>query len=180
MAKLFYVIGASGVGKDTLINYARNKLTDSNEKIVFLHRYITRPANAGGENHVALSEAEFELRRQNGFFIMSWDSHGYRYGIGKEAQIFLENGFSVVVNGSREYAEIATNSFPELVPVLITVNEDELAERLYGRNRETPEEIKKRLIRAKQYNQLKLPNLQMIDNSDWNDKAGNELIEILS
>ncbi len=179
MSKIFYIIGASGVGKDTLMNYARRNLSAENQKIIFLHRYITRPANAGGENHIELSDVEFEVRRENGLFCMNCDSHGYRYGIGLESKQLIDEGFSVVVNGSREYAEEAIKIFPNLVPVLITVNDDELAERLHGRGRETAAEIEKRLARAAQYNQLDLPNLQRIDNSDWNDEAGNQLIEIL-
>ncbi len=54
--RLFYVVGASGAGKDSLIEYARNAL-GSRDAVVFAHRYITRPPTARGENHVALSAA---------------------------------------------------------------------------------------------------------------------------
>ena len=79
--RLFYVVGASGAGKDTLIAYARNALPVANA-VVFAHRYITRPAHVGGENHIALSDAEFSVRETNGLFAMSWESNGLRYGIG--------------------------------------------------------------------------------------------------
>ncbi len=49
-ARLIYVMGASGSGKDSLMRYAREKLA-KHSNIVFAHRYITRPADAGGENH---------------------------------------------------------------------------------------------------------------------------------
>ena len=52
--------------------------------IAFAHRYITRPADVGGENHVALSRAEFALRRAHGLFAFHWHAHGNDYGIGRE------------------------------------------------------------------------------------------------
>ena len=54
---LFYVVGPSGVGKDTLINFAKKRLKNSN--VIFAQRYITRDQNAGGENHIAISKKEF-------------------------------------------------------------------------------------------------------------------------
>lgn len=60
--RLFYVVGASGVGKDTLIRHARDALRPNAHHIVFAHRYITRPVDAGGENPIALTQAEFALR----------------------------------------------------------------------------------------------------------------------
>ncbi len=95
--QLFYVIGPSGSGKDTLMQYAREKLGSA--KCVFAHRYITRLPELVGENHIHLSEAEFAAKEKQGFFAMQWDSHGLRYGIGKEINLWLAQGFNVVVNG---------------------------------------------------------------------------------
>ncbi|HEV7393167.1 MAG TPA: phosphonate metabolism protein/1,5-bisphosphokinase (PRPP-forming) PhnN, partial [Burkholderiales bacterium] len=72
--RLFYVVGASGVGKDSLMQYARDTLHDEHA-VLFAHRYITRMAGAGGENHVALTVPEFEIRKRHGLFAMSWQSH---------------------------------------------------------------------------------------------------------
>ncbi len=69
--KLFYVIGPSGSGKDSLIKFARSRL-GSVGKIIFAHRYITRPPEAQGENHIYLSNKEFENRKNLGFFSMHW------------------------------------------------------------------------------------------------------------
>ncbi len=62
MAQLFYIIGASGVGKDSLMNYARQRINGS-LPIVFAHRYITRAAKEGNENHVYVSPEEFRSRK---------------------------------------------------------------------------------------------------------------------
>ncbi|MBV8262011.1 MAG: phosphonate metabolism protein/1,5-bisphosphokinase (PRPP-forming) PhnN, partial [Paraburkholderia sp.] len=101
---LIYVMGPSGAGKDTLLRYARGRL--ARESVVFAHRYITREdsGGGGGENHIALTEAEFETRSQRGLFALQWRSHALRYGVGVEIDQWMALGCTVVVNGSRAYA----------------------------------------------------------------------------
>ena len=64
---LVYVMGPSGAGKDSVLGRARSLLPPA-APVVFAHRYITRPAEAGGENHVALTRDEFATRRACGLF----------------------------------------------------------------------------------------------------------------
>jgi ribose 1,5-bisphosphokinase len=45
---LVYVMGPSGAGKDSVLGRARAMLS-TDLPIVFAHRYITRPADSGGE-----------------------------------------------------------------------------------------------------------------------------------
>ena len=51
---LVYVMGPSGAGKDSVLDRARTMLSVE-APVAFAHRYITRPADIGGENHVALT-----------------------------------------------------------------------------------------------------------------------------
>lgn len=95
-------MGPSGAGKDSLLGYARERL--AGQPLVFAHRHITRPATAGSENHVALSEAEFALREAHGRFAPSWRRNGLAYGLGCEVTDWLAAGLVVVVNGSRAAA----------------------------------------------------------------------------
>lgn len=145
-ARLIYVVGASGSGKDSLMRYARARLAD-NPAVVFAHRYITRDAHAGGENHIALSAAEFAARRRAGLFALDWESHGHAYGIGVEINIWLLMGMTVVVNGSREYLSVAQRKYPDLTPVWIEVSSAVLRERLAARGREDAAAIEARLQR---------------------------------
>ncbi|GAA0792213.1 phosphonate metabolism protein/1,5-bisphosphokinase (PRPP-forming) PhnN [Marinobacterium sediminicola] len=146
---LFYLIGASGSGKDSLLEGCRRQLPPD-VRCCIAHRYITRAANVGGENHIHLSEAEFHLREELGLFAMCWYSHGYHYGIGNEIDTWLNSGVHVLVNGSREYLPKAMTLYEELVPVLIHVPTDKLRQRLIKRGRETAEEIECRLARHAQ------------------------------
>lgn len=177
--RLIYVMGPSGAGKDTLLGFARARLSGS--RVVFAHRYITRPADAGGENHVHLSREEFLLRAHCGLFALHWTSHGLHYGIGIEIEAWMAHGFCVVVNGSRGYLARAAERYPGLKAVHIDARAEVLAARLAARGRETVEEIGARLARKAP---LALPahldvNLTEIDNSGAMEHAGNALIDVL-
>jgi ribose 1,5-bisphosphokinase len=179
MAELYYVIGPSGAGKDSILNYARQHMMPS-KSVVFAHRYITRPADAGAENHIALSHQEFECRAQMGCFAMKWLSHNNGYGIGIEIKQWLEMGLSVVVNGSRAYLEEAMRDYPKLVPVLITARPDILRSRLQSRGRESREEIESRVLQAIALDQnTQYPNLAVIHNEGTLAEAGNRFIALI-
>jgi ribose 1,5-bisphosphokinase len=178
--RLFYVIGASGAGKDSLLNYARRQLKNV-PTIAFAHRYITRPASTDGENHVALSNEEFMVRVRNGMIVMHWQSHGNHYGIGSEINSWLAAGIDVVVNGSREYLPTAAKLFPEIQPILINVSEAVLLSRLLGRNREGTEEIAARLNRSKMVSVAEeWPSIHIINNDSELENAGQEFIEFIT
>lgn len=177
MAKLFYVIGASGAGKDSILRYSRQRIEEL-DKCVFAHRYITRHSGAGGENHIELSLKEFSYRSCSGFFCMEWGSHGLRYGIGREVRFWLEQGSSVVVNGSRAYLEQARLDFPEIVPVLIQVSPETLRERLLARKRESVEEIDKRISRSRELS-FSDSDLHQIDNDGELCEAGDRFLRLV-
>ena len=177
--RLFYLIGASGSGKDSLMHYARQHLAGSGSDVLFAHRYITRPSEAGGENYVSLSENEFLLRRDAGLFALHWHSHGYYYGIGIEIDFWLQQGFSVVINGSRAYLNQAIKCYPELLVIWIQVSEETLKQRLQQRGRETDAQIEARLVRARQYQPPELNSLLVVDNNRTIEQAGRTLVALL-
>lgn len=166
MSKLYYVIGPSGAGKDSLLIAARRRVAGS--PIVFAHRYITRPADAGGENFISLSAVEFAHRQSAGVFALAWQSHGLSYSVGCEVFDWLAMGLSVVMNGSRAYLAqaqaIALARNIELVPVWIHCDLPILAQRLAARGRESAEDIAERLARAQYYHAP--PSANIIDNSN--------------
>jgi ribose 1,5-bisphosphokinase len=147
MGPLVYVMGPSGAGKDAVLARARSLLS-VDAPIAFAHRYITRPASADGENHVALSRAEFALRRAHGLFAFHWHAHGNDYGIGREIEAWRATGLSVVVSGSREHYERMAGDDPGVQPVLITAATDTLRARLAARGRENAVAVASRLARS--------------------------------
>ena len=180
MSKLFYIIGGSGAGKDSLIDYIRKHLPE-HAPVEIIRRYITRPSNAGGENHIALTEEEFLQYRENKHFSMCWFSHNTYYGIGTEIDCLLSKNISVVMNGSREYLSEAARKYPNIVPVLISVDPLILSERLFLRGRESYEEIQKRIAQAVRLEgSVKHANLITIDNNISIDRAGNDLLNVIT
>jgi ribose 1,5-bisphosphokinase len=177
MTRLIYIMGPSGCGKDALMAEARRVLP-AEKPVLFAHRYITRPADAGGENHVALSRAEFQMRLLRGLFSLSWESHGFAYGIGGEIDLWMERGLTVVVNGSREALPRAIQAYPDLLPVLVTVPEDMLRERLGARGRESAEELERRLARAR-LPVSEVPGLVRFDNAGSLSAAGMALADLI-
>ncbi len=176
-ASLIYVVGPSGSGKDSLMAYARAALA-GDRRVAFAHRYITRAADAGGENHVALTAAEFESRRQSGLFAMHWDSHGYAYGVGIEINQWLAKGVTVVVNGSRHYLETAARRYPELLPVWIVASPEVLRARLHARSRESAAEIEARLARSPRQPCV-LRRGEILHNDGELEAAGQALIALI-
>ncbi|HER26455.1 MAG TPA: phosphonate metabolism protein/1,5-bisphosphokinase (PRPP-forming) PhnN [Rhodospirillales bacterium] len=177
--RLYYIMGASGAGKDSLLQYARENLKKGSS-ILFAHRYITRPADAGGENHIALSQEEFLLREKTDCFAMTWESHGFKYGIGIEIDDWLARGADVVVSGSRGHFQEAAARYDAIYPVLVTVSPEILKSRLEARGRETVAQIENRLIRGEAFESISHPQLARIRNDGAIEKAGRVFIDLLA
>lgn len=175
--QLVYVVGASGSGKDSLMRYARARLSNTSS-VVFAHRYITRDPDAGGENHVALSAAEFAARRRAGLFALDWESHGHAYGIGIEIDQWLASGMTVVVNGSREYLPVAQKRYPALAAVWIAVSPEILRDRLQARGREDAVAIETRLNRHRDLSDQERFGVT-ISNDGALAEAGEALVDLI-
>ncbi|MDV3504264.1 ribose 1,5-bisphosphokinase [Marinobacter sp. M-5] len=178
--RLFYIMGASGAGKDTLLRGCRER-TGEAPGLLVAHRYITRTPDGGTEHHVWLSDAEFEQRVTLGAFAMHWSANGFRYGIGREIDLWLAGGSPVLVNGSRGYLDAARARYGStLIPVLITVDPDRLQRRLRLRGREDNEAIAARLRRARELQQQLPPDCLVIENNGEPDTAVGELLTAIA
>ncbi|NLC21470.1 MAG: phosphonate metabolism protein/1,5-bisphosphokinase (PRPP-forming) PhnN [Halomonadaceae bacterium] len=158
--RLIYVMGASGVGKDSLLRAARCR----HPQWPVAHRYITRESGQS-EECVSLSREEFAWRRQAGLFCLDWQAHDLQYALGIEVEAWLERGLTVLANGSRGALPLARAHFGErLWPVLVTAHPEVLRERLMARGRETPTEIAARLVRHHRL-AAACPDVHRLDNS---------------
>ncbi len=142
---LIAVVGPSGAGKDTLMAGARAALADDT-RFRFVRRAITRPAEAGGEAHEALSEADFDARRMAAGFAFSWEAHGLRYGIPRDIEEDLAARRVVIANLSRAVLLEAGGRY-RLRVLNITAPIEVLAARLAVRGREKAADIAARLAR---------------------------------
>ena len=166
--RLIYLVGASGVGKDSVLARMRALLQPA-DRIIVAHRYITRIAHADGENHVALSTAEFLQRRDAGCFALHWQSHGLHYGIGREIELWLSLGMRVLVNGSRAHVVKLAQDYPKAEIVEITASEPIIRQRLRARGRESEAAIEVRLQRNRALSDcpaaLRIPNEGRLDDA---------------
>lgn len=125
--KLIWLMGPSGSGKDSLL--AELRLREQTQLLV-AHRYITRDASAGSENHIALSEQEFFTRAGQNLLALSWHANGLYYGVGVEIDLWLHAGFDVLVNGSRAHLPQARARYQSaLLPICLQVSPEILRQR---------------------------------------------------
>ena len=175
---LVYVMGPSGAGKDSVLGRARALLA-ADAPVAFAHRYITRPADSGGENHVAVTRAEFAMRRAHGLFAYHWHAHGNDYAVGREIHDWRAAGLTVVVSGSRDHFLRTGGLDSQARPVLITAPAERLRQRLAGRGRESASEAAERLERAEAY-EIDDPRLVTIVNDATIDDAASSFVRLLS
>lgn len=172
------VVGPSGAGKDSVMAYAARHFSGQ-DRVAFVRRVITRPADAGGEAHEAIDAEGFRRRAAEGAFAVSWDAHGLSYGIPRETLDRLAGGVTLIANGSRSALADFADAYPRLKVVLITARPDVLAARLAARGRESREAIMRRLERT-------VPEIVVaadtvvIDNSGPLEEAGEAFVELLA
>lgn len=163
--RLVLVVGPSGVGKDSILDAARLRLKDRRD-VVFVQRVITRPADSGGEDHRAVSEADFQLMKQAGDFALHWSAHGLSYGLPRGLEDDLAAGRTVIANVSRAILDEARRHYGRVGIRVILARPDTLRRRLVARGRETAADIEERLRRAAAF-QVHGPDVTEI----WNDGA---------
>ncbi|WP_313620942.1 phosphonate metabolism protein/1,5-bisphosphokinase (PRPP-forming) PhnN [Achromobacter sp.] len=176
-ARLIYLMGASGSGKDTLLRLMRAQVR-AVEPVLVAHRYITRDSS-GTEDALRLTPDEFSRRAALGCFALHWASHGLHYGIGVEIDAWLRYGAAVIVNGSRAHLEQAHARYPDMTAVEVSVEPSLLAQRLAGRGRESASQISDRLTRAIQA--FPVPErcgLMRVSNNGAPETAAAELLHI--
>jgi ribose 1,5-bisphosphokinase len=176
--RLIYLIGPSGSGKDSLLDTARDELNRRGCRVV--RRVITRSAEAVGEAAQAVSVEQFLVMQAQGEFALNWQANGLYYGIPVEIDTWLAEGHDVLVNGSRGHLPEARQRYPDLLAVLLTVNDSTLRERLLARGRESVADIEARLQRNSRFAVELLasdPALFVLDNSGALGQTAERLLQ---
>lgn len=170
------VVGPSGVGKDSLIAYARDRL-DGSDCVTFVRRVVTRLADGGSEDHDSMDVAAFSQAESDGAFALNWDAHGLRYGLPISLERDLAAGRVVVANLSRSVIPALVERYPSAVVVLVTADRDIIERRLASRGRETAESIRGRL--GRRVGDALPASTITIDNSGALEQAGSSFLQLL-
>ncbi|MCU1715887.1 phosphonate metabolism protein/1,5-bisphosphokinase (PRPP-forming) PhnN [Pseudomonas sp. 5P_3.1_Bac2] len=177
--RLIYLMGPSGSGKDSLLQAAQARLAAHGGRVI--RRVITRSAEAVGEDAIAISPAEFAEHEAAGAFALSWQANGLAYGIPIQLDEWLAAGQHVLVNGSRAYLSQARQRYPDLLPVLLSVDNPVLRERLLKRGRESEEQIEQRLARNGLFDQAaaEADGVHVLDNSADLQRTADNLLALI-
>lgn len=136
------VVGGSGVGKDSILGYARERADGA----VFVKRVITRPPGPGEDCH-ELTEPEFTATDAAGRFAMSWRAHGLGYGLPASVDDVVRGGGIAVANVSRTVLAPLAERYAGFRLVRISVSPEVRAARLAARGRESAHDITGRIAR---------------------------------
>lgn len=176
--RLFFVVGPSGAGKDTLMRWVQER-SPAHRAIVFAQRTITRPLHASEDHEVVTAEEYWRLAAL-GHFCMSWQANGLYYGIRRGIEAELKAGRDVVVNGSREYIPCLRLHFPAARVIWIDADEELLRERIAARQREAGAALLRRMDRVDRFRYPEDGDIVRLDNSGPIEVAGMKLMEILA
>lgn len=169
---IFVVVGPSGAGKDSVIDHARRQLA-GDKTYSFVKRYITRPREAGGEDHQPVDHAAFSELAAAGKLALHWQAHGLFYGIPAQTLADLEAGRVLIANGSRAALPAFREVYGDaLKVVLVTAPKTVLAERLATRGRETADSILQRLERSGELGDETIADLVIVNDKELAE-AGN-------
>lgn len=160
------------------MSYARERLGKIEGDVVFARRAITRPMEAGSEEHDTFDETAFEKEKAAGRFALSWHANGLSYGLPVNLDNAMRAGRVVVANVSRSVIPELRERYAHVSPVIVTAPRQILAERLARRGRETPEDVLSRLSRGTA-SELAVAGALVIDNSGPLEEAGEFFLDAL-
>lgn len=172
------VVGPSGSGKDSLIDFARQRLAGHSE-FTFVRRIVTRPADRAAEDHDSLSEQQFEALAEAGGLALHWHAHGLRYGLPRSIDADIAAGRIVIANVSRQVIGEAAARYRRVMVATISATPDIIAQRLAARGREDEQAIRQRLARQVDVAHPDVESWQ-IDNSGRLQDAGELFVTMLS
>ncbi|MCR4267483.1 phosphonate metabolism protein/1,5-bisphosphokinase (PRPP-forming) PhnN [Nitratireductor sp. ZSWI3] len=172
------VAGPSGAGKDSVMEYARQRLGPADSDVVFVRRTITRAKDGAGEDHDCLTDAAFEKAKAEGRFAVSWEANGLKYALPGSVDAAVREGHVAVANVSRSVIPALRERYGNVIAVVITAERDVLADRLSRRGRETRTEVLERLERA-DAKELAVADATVIDNSGALQEAGERFQAVL-
>lgn len=146
---LMVLSGPSGAGKGTLVD----RLVGERPDCIFAVSSTTRPrrpTETEGREYTFVSRAEFEKRRDAGYFLESAEVHGHWYGTPVvEVERHLKQGHVVLLDVDVQGGESVRKLRPDAVSVFIyPPSLQALRQRLARRGTDGPETVERRLGNA--------------------------------
>lgn len=127
---------------------------------------VTRDAVYDAEVYESVDVDTFQTMKNEGEFILDWESFENYYGIRKEVLNWLEEGHPVMINISRSVVEYAKGIFPRVKVIFVHVPLEVTADRIIDRGRETFEEVLDRLVRAQGSQEYQAADLAVENEGD--------------
>ena len=146
---LFFFVGNSGSGKDSLMKSAAQKLENMGNSVFIVKRYITR-SNHSSEEYFSISKEEFVRMKNENIFALDWSIYDLYYGCPKIFEEKLKDGHIVFINVSRSVLNECKKNFPNSKIIFLKVPIEIAKQRLLQRGRETGKALQKRLDRMKE------------------------------
>lgn len=146
---VFIISAPSGSGKTTICR----KLVERVENLELSVSYTTRPRRPGevdGRDYYFIDDAKFDKMKVCNEFLEDAAVYGHRYGTSREAvRSIVSRGADVLLEIDVQGGRQVKAALPEAVPVAIfPPGIGALRERLFGRGRDTREEMESRLRAA--------------------------------
>ncbi len=180
MSKLFFIVGNSGSGKDSLIQEVIENYPPELKKIKIPKRVITRPPSPETEDYISVDEQAFLEWKNKGEFALTWCIYGLHYGIRKEILDWMAAGHPVIINVSRKIIETARKQFNNLKVIFVYVPFEITASRIKERAREDEDAMQARLERARENQNLPGADFVVDNSGDLKTAAETLLKYILS
>ncbi len=149
---LFLVTAPSGAGKDSVIGVLRDRGVDMTFAITALTRR-PREGERDGIEHFFLTEAEFEQRLVNGWFLETASVYGRRYGTPiHQVREPLLAGRDVMLRLDVQGAGELKRRYPGAIAIFVEPPSPEEAERrMRSRATESSQEIDRRIAAMRDY-----------------------------
>ena len=178
---LIYMVGPSGVGKDSLLAWLlRRPYYDLPAPLHIARRSITRLEDGGTETHEPLTDKQFENLQTAGAFAMCWHANGLHYGIRHTELAPIAKGTCVLVNGSRAFVPTLRQQWPGASVLHIQAPQDVVRNRLLARGREKGEDLEARIRRSQEFGATRSPGDMELVNAGSLELSGYELLALLA
>ena len=149
MANIFIISAPSGAGKSSLIEGLIAKDTAIKKSISVTTRK-PRPGEQNGQHYFFTTEADFQVRLEDGEFLEHALVHGNWYGTSKAlVEKELENQNDLILEIDYQGAQVIRNQYPTSISIFILPpTKAALRSRLENRNTDDTETIEQRIKAA--------------------------------